>query len=219
MHQQAAPSVIAAWRREYRAVCRHHRLAFVWHLEKFRKHHECKFWALFCPRPSLPEPSLTAFCSHFAHVFGSFRSSPMPPDLCALLNNADFAPFTTDEVCEALVAMAAGKTTGLGAYPVDFLRGMHDTRFYDVVADMFSFFAVSGYPTRLNTLLMMPLFKNRGDKGSPDNYRGISLIHPLGRWFAKCLVRRLEGDPGATRAVGQSGFCKGYRTEDASVLL
>ena len=49
-------------------------------------------------------------------------------------------------------------------------------------------------------MLLLPLHK-KGDKSDPDNYRGISLIHPLGRLFCKTVTNRLETDPNAKRAV------------------
>ena len=58
---------------------------------------------------------------------------------------------------------------------------------FEMVAELFTTFAQHGYPKQLNTLLLMPLWKRKGNKADPQNYRGISLIHPLGRWFAKCV--------------------------------
>ena len=42
-------------------------------------------------------------------------------------------------------------------------------------------------------MLFLPLHK-KGPKDNPDNYRGISLIHPLGRLFSKIVTARLESD-------------------------
>ena len=84
---------------------------------------------------------------------------------------------------------------------------------------MFTRFARSGYPRVLSTLLLLPLYKQRGDRALCTNYRGISLIHPLGRLFSKCFEARLVADPGSTRARGQAGFRRGYRTEDNLTIL
>ena len=48
-------------------------------------------------------------------------------------------------------------------------------------------------------MLFMPVYK-RGDASDPDNYRGISLMHPVARLFSKVLTARLERDPAAVRA-------------------
>ena len=68
------------------------------------------------------------------------------------------------------------------------------------MAFLFTCFARFGYPPKLSTLLLAPLYKGKGDRADCHNYRGISLIHPLGRWFSKCLELRLAASPGARRA-------------------
>ena len=117
------------------------------------------------------------------------------------MEGAAITPFTVAEVKASLSLMRHGKSAGIAVYGVDLFRGCPDSLFL-VVADLFTFFARSGYPRKLNTLLLMPLYKSKGSRDSCDNYRGISLIHPLGRWFSKTFVARLESDPAATRARG-----------------
>ena len=106
-----------------------------------------------------------------------------------------------DEVLEALQAMGRGKSSGLAMFAADVFWGA-PAPLFETVAALFTSFAHSGYPRQLNTLLMLLLFKNRGDRAVCDNHCPISLIHPLGRWFSKCVERRLSRDAGATRAVG-----------------
>ena len=52
---------------------------------------------------------------------------------------------------------------GLALFPVDvFCRAPAEV--YTMVADLFMAFACHGYLLRLNTLLMMPLYKSHGDR-------------------------------------------------------
>ena len=88
-----------------------------------------------------------------------------------------------------------------------------------MVAELFTTFAQHGYPGKLNTLLMLPLWKHKGSHADPATYRGISLIHPLGRWFAKCVEQRLDRDPRAHSAAAQGGFRKHHRCEDQALIL
>ena len=67
-------------------------------------------------------------------------------------------------------------------------------------------------------MLFLPLHK-KGPKDNPDNYCGISLIHPLGRLFSKIVTARLESDERAARAACQSGFHTFYRVEDNCLIL
>ena len=121
--------------------------------------------------------------------------------MASALATAPVAPFTVDVVSGALAALRRGKSSGNAVFSVDLFRGVSAT-FLALVAHVFTFFAQAGYPWRLNTLLLMPLYKAKGDSACCDNNRGISLIHPLGRWFSKVAVSRLEADPEAVRARG-----------------
>jgi len=114
--------------------------------------------------------------------------------------------------------MKSGKSTGLGRLPIEYLKAPVDERLWESVAVAFNYFVECGYPAELNHMLMMPLFK-KGDVAKCGNYRGISLMHPLGRLFSKVVVARLEGDGRAVRARGQAGFRAGHRVEDNSVIL
>ena len=58
---------------------------------------------------------------------------------------------------------------------------------------------VSGFPSQLSRMLFMHIYK-RGDPTDPDNYRGISLMHPVARLFSKVLTARLAQDPAAVHA-------------------
>ena len=51
-----------------------------------------------------------------------------------------------------------------------------------------------GVPAELNAMLYMPLFKGKGSRKDPDGYRGISLIHPLGKMLSMIVLQRLEED-------------------------
>ena len=82
--------------------------------------------------------------------------------------------------------MGRAKSLGLALFPVDVFRRA-PAAVYTLVADLFMAFACHRYPHCLNTLLMMPLYKSHGDRTLCDNYRGLSLIHPLGWWFSKCV--------------------------------
>ena len=139
-------------------------------------------------------------------------------DLASCLDAASTVPLTVAEVFAALGVMAQGKSAGNAVYSLDIFNS--DTlSLYQMVAELFTFWACSGYPHKLNTLLLLPLYKQRGDGSDCDNYRGISLLHPVSRWFSKALVTRLEADPAAVHACGQAGFCRFHRVEDKCLIL
>ena len=67
------------------------------------------------------------------------------------------------------------------------------------MAALFNAFVERGYPAELNRMLLLPLHK-KGDEAACENYRGILLMHPLGRLFSKVVTSRLLHDPAAVRA-------------------
>ena len=67
--------------------------------------------------------------------------------------------------------------------------------------------------------MIMPLWKCKGSRDDPSMYRGISLMHPIGRLFAKCVESRLESDPNSRYAAAQGGFRKHHRCEDQCLIL
>jgi len=84
---------------------------------------------------------------------------------------------------------------------------------------LFTAFASVHYPASLNRMLLLPLYKGKGARTAASSYRPISLIHPLGRWYAVCLNARLEAATSHLRAEGQAGFRAGYRVEDNVAIL
>ena len=147
-----------------------------------------------------PVPTLSAFLTHFEALFGGTGGSAMDPAAAASILEAFHAPITAREVAEAASHMASGKTCALATYPIDLLRGNQGGVLWEVVATLFNAFVDTGYPTALNNMLFMPLHK-KGDETQCDNYRGIALMHPLGRLFSKVVTARLVADPHATRAT------------------
>lgn len=123
----------------------------------------------------------------------------MDPDAAAAILEALHEPFSAGEVAQAASLMAPGKSTALARYPIEYLRGHRGSGPWDVVALLFNAFVDQGYPADLNRMLLLPLHK-KGDEAACDNYRGISLMHPLGRLFSKVVTARLLRDPGAVRA-------------------
>ena len=185
-----------------------------------------------------PLPTLSEFDSHFEKLHSSSPAAPedhpvaassdaaaaaqatpgLDPAVAASIASAEIRPFTASEVSSALSAMQRGKSTGLAAYAVYLFRNASPALF-ELVAELFTTFSQHGYPKKLNTLLLLPLWKRKGDRNDPANYRGISLIHPLGRWFAKCVEARITADTCARYADAQGGFRKFHRCEDQCLIL
>lgn len=165
-----------------------------------------------------PVPSLSAFLTHFEALFGGSGGEQLEPEAAAAILDALHLPITGREVAVAAGCMASGKTCALATYPIDILRGHEGGVLWEVIATLFNAFVDNGYPSALNNMLFMPLHK-KGDETQCDNYRGIALMHPLGRLFSKVVTARLGADPHATRAASQAGFRSRYRVDDHCLVV
>ena len=76
-------------------------------------------------------------------------------------------------------------------------------------------------PASWRHLKMVPLYKQKGDRYSPDNYRGLAVGHPLAKLAMAVINQRLtvEADQGNLRAPTQAGFRGGHTTEDLGLVL
>ena len=64
--------------------------------------------------------------------------------------------------------------------------------------------------------IICPIYKNKGDAGNPDNYRGITILSCFGKLFTAVLNHRLNNylENMNLLCEEQAGFRKGYSTID-----
>ena len=69
--------------------------------------------------------------------------------------------------------------------------------------------------------IIKPIYKNKGDKINPDNYRPISLLSCMGKLFASILNNRLTKFLDENKAIGeeQLGFRQNYSTIGGIYIL
>ena len=95
-------------------------------------------------------------------------------------------------------------------------------RALDPLADFLNLCVKGGRPPKAwKQLKMVPLYKQRGDRGDPDNYRGLAVGHPMAKLAMSAINQRLQtlADGGGLRAPTQAGFRPGYTTEDLGLVL
>ena len=76
-------------------------------------------------------------------------------------------------------------------------------------------------PTSWRQSRLTPLYKNKGDKGDPSNYRGLAVGHPIAKLVMAVLNERLSviASVARLRAPTQAGFRKGHAVEDLVLLV
>jgi len=86
----------------------------------------------------------------------------------------------------------------------------------DFMCKLFNIIFSEGiYPEEWQKAMIVPIFK-KGDRHSPDNYRGISLLSLLSKCYTSVLNKRLVTwiEKNEKIAGEQAGFRKGYSTVD-----
>ena len=130
------------------------------------------------------------------------------------------APFTWDELLDALKKMKAGRATGSDGLPIEVEKFIFSDEMLQLLLSDFNSALLRGVAKQeWKDAVISILFK----KGSPsvcDNYRGLSLINHTGKLLERMLQNRLL--PFALRVGlvprGQFGFLAGVGTADAQGL-
>ena len=71
-------------------------------------------------------------------------------------------------------------------------------------------------PSSWGMSFISPIYRNKGPKNDPNNYRGISIISCLGKLFSSTINERLSEFVETNKILGeeQAGFRAGYSTQD-----
>ena len=69
-------------------------------------------------------------------------------------------------------------------------------------------------PHDMTDAKIVTLYKNKGDKGDCNNYRGISLLSITGKAFARIILKRLQRLADRVLPESQCGFRSGRSTMD-----
>ena len=107
------------------------------------------------------------------------------------------------------IAISKLKNSGSGTIPVRFLKEAAEC-----IAEIFTKSLKCGiFPANLKLAKISPIFKGKGSRSDPDNYRPISVLSVIERLFEKLIHQQLYSYIKHLLSETQSGFKKGYSTE------
>ena len=124
--------------------------------------------------------------------------------------------FTLDEIKFIISKLKNNKTPGLDLLRNEFLK-IAPNDLVEFICNFFNFILNSGLiPDVWCKGMIMPLYKNKGDKKDPDNYRGITLLSCLGKLFTACISDRISKFMDVNYKLGpeQAGFREAFSTTD-----
>ena len=124
------------------------------------------------------------------------------------------APFSESELKNALKNLKNNKSNG----PDDILNEQIKTSFSKMnktYLKLFNIILNSGcFPESWAEGLIVPIYKMKGSKNDPNNYRGITLLSCLAKFFNICLNNRLKAVSERILSAIQAGFRPGFSTMD-----
>ena len=155
---------------------------------------------------------------HFSSLLNVTTPLEWPP-LSTTLGPLD-GEIIASEMVNGRKVLKSNKSCGLDAINNEIILCI-DEIYPDLFLSMFNHVLSSGkFPELWTTSLILPIHK-KGPKSDLGNYRGISLMSCLSKFFTAVLNNRLT-DWALKRQIfspSQLGFLKGNRTSDAHIIL
>ncbi|XP_020188032.3 uncharacterized protein [Aegilops tauschii subsp. strangulata] len=161
---------------------------------------------------------------HFSSILGGQDARGFTVDLDAMHHRSfDLseleAPFSPDEIREAIKKLPSGKAPGLDGFSTEFLCSCWDVIKHDLCDVFDKLYALNGRAfQRLNEALIT-LIRKRPDTASMFDYQPISLIHLIGKLFTKVLSLRLAPRLGEMVSSNQSAFIAGRSVHVNFILV
>ena len=125
-------------------------------------------------------------------------------------------PITEQEVLKSINSLKMNKASASDLILNEFLKSSK-SKMLTAFTKLFNIVFNSGHvPDDWSQGIISPIYKNKGDKASPDNYRGITILSCFGKLFTAVLNNRLNKylEDMNVLAEEQAGFRKGYGTTD-----
>ena len=137
-------------------------------------------------------------------------------------SNCDLnSEFTVSELKKMIKKLKNGKACGIDNLSNEFFKNCPESVIL-IIVELFNIVFNTGIvPDDWCVGFIQPLFKNKGSKNDPDNYRGITLLSCLGKLFTSCLHHRATVFAEKNETIGeeQAGFREGYDTVGHAFLL
>ena len=128
---------------------------------------------------------------------------------------------TSLEITLAIRSTQGKKAPGHDGVPGEFYKQTVSV-ITDALVHLFNAILTSGkYPASWTKAVIFTIYKNKGEKLDPNNYRGISLLPTISKIFTRILNTRLYEWVSKNNILSecQAGFRRGYSTVDNIFIL
>ena len=218
--------------KEYKQFISSHQKEFTRELHKnlrqLHRHHPKEYWSILKKSEgtskSEPKIPLSDFEKHFKNLSqGNTNSSHIfDPGEIDPTNFQEFnLDFTLEEVKSNIKSLNSNKSEGYDYIKTEYLKNC-PPKMIELFVKLFNLILRSGHvPHEWSVGLIVPIYKKKGSKLDPNNYRGITLLSCLGKLFTACINVRLTKFVTERSIIGeeQAAFRENYSTTDHVFFL
>lgn len=170
---------------------------------------------------TMQKVSLEAFAEHFKklNTVPTENYDVLPTIDPAKVTEYNFelnAEITEQEVLKSINNLKINKACASDLILNEFLK-YSKTKMFSAFTKLFNLVFSSGFiPEDWSHGIISPIYKNKGGKANPDNYRGITILSCFGKLFTAILNHRLNQylENMNILCEEQAGFRKNYSTTD-----
>ena len=155
---------------------------------------------------------MARWVEHYSTLY--FVETPVNPELYdkipkyTSMYELDDEP-TEHELSEAINGLTSGKAPGNDKIPTEAIKENKDVLLPHLHKLLIRCWRDGKVPYDMLDSSIVALFKNKGDKGDCNNYRGISLLSVTGKAFARVILKRLQRLAERILPESQCGFRAG----------
>jgi hypothetical protein len=128
------------------------------------------------------------------------------------------SPFTENELRFAIKSLKNKKAAGIDGIPSEFYKHAlrNNDLFFSLLYAFNALYSMGEYYLSWSNSIIHTIFKNKGDKELPDNYRGIALAPILSKVYSKLIYMRMKTwcEKNDKISIFQAGFRSNYSTVD-----
>ena len=156
---------------------------------------------------------------YYKNLLTAKRTLDMPPD-CTKKGKLDY-PITSEELYKMKHVLKRGKANGIDNICNEMIACFLEI-YPHIILTLFNTILDKNVTINDWTLgIITAIYKNKGSRSDPENYRGISLLSCLGKFFTAVLYNRLLKFSTENQILKgpQLGFVPGNRTSDAHIII
>ncbi len=157
--------------------------------------------------------------NHYRNLLNSKRPLNIPPN-CTKKGRLDY-PITSEELDKAKHILKRGKANGLDTLNNEMILCFLEVHPH-IILTLFNCILDKNVTIDEWTIgIITAIYKNKGSRADAENYRGISLLSCLGKFFTGVLYNRLLKFSTENKILShpQLGFVPGNRTSDAHLII